>query len=69
MTVQNVTTHKGARHVAAECEVCGERWYGDGRKRGDVARMQARRHAGSTGHTVFVESSRGTYFNLKDTLR
>lgn len=62
---QNVTIHKGSRFVVGECEDCGRRWDGHGRKAGDVARMQARRHAAQTGHTVYVQSTGHTYFNRK----
>ncbi|MCU1488924.1 MAG: hypothetical protein JWM85_329 [Acidimicrobiaceae bacterium] len=58
-------TNRGGPHCAAECEDCGERWYGDGTSKADNARAAAKRHAEHTGHTVFVERSVGTYFNRK----
>lgn len=56
---------RGRPSVLAECEDCNRRWDAVGTSDSDNARASAKRHADSTGHTVYVERAIGTYLNPK----
>jgi hypothetical protein len=58
-------TRRGAPSLVAECEDCDKRWDGVGTSNADKARAAAKRHARTTGHTVYAERAIGTYFNPK----
>jgi hypothetical protein len=58
---RRVRISRGVPALGAECEQCD--WFRDerGTSKADNARAAAKRHVESTGHTVYIQRSIGTY--------